>query len=172
MGEGDGRGPRPQMGRPNLLEIGVGVKPAGQAQIGELGQQVAGRGAGILHPIDINELRPGQDPGGPLQFPGGHRFQGLLQLRPVGAHRLEGEVPHPLPGPQGKAPQVVQGVPPDLALLLAEGPFELPVPPVAQPPDAADHRGLADPGAPGQFPDGKVLQLLGVRQEKLRHLLL
>ena len=158
------------MGRADLLEIRVGAEAAPEPQIGQFGQQIAGRGTGILHTVQINQPGRGQGSGRLLQAIGGHRLQHSLQGLPLGAHSLQRQVLHPIPGPEGEAPQMVKG-----ALLSGlpspQSPLESPVSPVAQPTDTSDHRGLAHTGRAGQLPNGQGLQLPGVGQEKGRHFL-
>ena len=49
-----GHGGKDPVGGGDLLEIGVGVHPAAEPQIGQLGQEITGRRAGVLHPVDVD----------------------------------------------------------------------------------------------------------------------
>ena len=98
MGERHRHIRHPQVGRPDLLQVGVGVHPAAEPQVGQLGQEVAGRGAGVLHAIDINGSGRGEHPHRPVQLLGGERLQRRLQQAAGHPHLFQRQVLQLIPG--------------------------------------------------------------------------
>ena len=92
-----------QMGGRDLLEIGVGVHPAVEAQVGEFCEQIAGGCDGVFHPIDVNGPGCSQHSNCAAQGIGGEEFQRVLQQSPRNTRLLEGKALQAVPGLEVKS---------------------------------------------------------------------
>ena len=171
MGKGYRHVCHPQMGGGDLLEIGVGVHPAAEPQIGQLGQEITGRRAGVLHPVDVDGPGSGKHPPGPVQLLDGQGLQCLLQQAAGHPNLFQGEVLQLVPGLQVEASQVVEaGLPGRAAAAVPdEAVFEVAVAVKSKGLHEADHCGLAHLHLVCQLRNGAPGTGLWVLQHIVRH---
>ena len=142
----------------DLLHVGVGVEPAGQPEIVELGEQVGGGHHRVLHADDVDEPGPGDQRDGLVQLLAVQRGEQVIQQGFGGVHGFLGHVVELVPRVEVESLQRVErGLPFRLRVTQHVPQFT-----VAAEPELAgepDHRRLADSGDLGQLAHGQLRRL-------------